>query len=75
MAKAYADLGDLPENERIALIAQAAAAGNIVAVFVDDDAAFERYKKQLAPYPVRVIDRIKSPVPNTVAFRVGPRLN
>lgn len=71
--KGYADLADLPEDQRIALIARAAAAGNIVGVFVDDDAAADRYIAKLTKYGVRIIDRKPGVVANTVMFRVGPK--
>lgn len=73
--KAYADLADLPENERIAIIGQTAASGQVVGFFVDDDAKADRYlKKLLAGYSVRLIDRKKDAVvKGTVMVRVGPK--
>lgn len=72
--KAYADLGDLPEDERIALIAATAARGNVVGVVVEDDPLkVDRYVKKLMAYPVRIIDRKVGPVKNTILVRVGPK--
>lgn len=71
--KAFADLADLPEDERIQIIATTAAAGQIVGFFVDDDAKADRYVRKLAAYPVRVIDRKAGFVKGTVMVRVGPK--
>jgi hypothetical protein len=71
--RAYADLGDLPEDERIKVIAATAAAGEIVGFVVDDNPKADRYIKKLGAYPVRVIDRMAGPVKNTILVRVGPK--
>jgi hypothetical protein len=71
--KAFADLADLPEDERIAAIASTAACGHIVGFVVEDNAKADRYVKKLGAYPVRIIDRRAGPVRNTVMVRVGPR--
>lgn len=71
--KAYADLADLPEDERIAVIARVAAAGQIVGFVVDDDPKADRYIKKLSALPVRIIDRGQGPVKGTVLVRVGPK--
>lgn len=72
--KAYADLADLPEDERIRIAAETAAAGHIVGVVVDDEPGKpERYIKKLSAYPIRIIDRNKGPVKRTVLIRVGPK--
>ena len=74
--KAYADLADLPEDDRIRIIAETAAAGNVVAFVVDDDAKADRYIEKLKKFTgVRVIDRGNGPVKETVFVRVGPRGN
>jgi hypothetical protein len=72
--KAYADIADLPEDERVSVIAAAAAQGQIVGFVVDDwpDKA-ERYIRKLAAYPVRIIDQRPGPVKNTVLVRIGPK--
>lgn len=74
MAKAFADLADLPEDERIAIIGQTAEAGQIVGFFVDDDLKADRYiKKLLAGYRVRVVERAANVlVKGTVFVKVGP---
>lgn len=72
-AKAFADLGDLPEDERIWLIAGTAAQGHVIAFIVEDDAKADRYVAKLAAYPVRIIDRSSGPVKGTIAVRVGPQ--
>jgi hypothetical protein len=73
--KAFADLADLPEDDRIALIGAAAETGQIVGFFVDDDAKADRYiRKLLAAHRVRLIDRaIDVVVKGTVFVRVGPQ--
>ena len=72
--KAYADLADLPEDERIRIIAATAAEGQIVGVVVDAEAGkAERYITKLKKYPVRIIDQMPGPVKNTVLVRVGPK--
>lgn len=70
----FADLADLPEDERIAIIARTAAAGNIVGVFIDDDATADRYIDKLVQrYPVRIVDRKPGGIGSTVLLRVGPK--
>lgn len=68
----YADIANLPESRRIALIA-ATAAQCIVGFIVEDDAKADRYVALLGAYPVRVIDRRPGPVAGTVMVRVGPK--
>lgn len=71
--KAFADLADLPEDDRISIIARTAMAGQIVGFFVDDNEKADRYiAKLVAGYKVRVIDRKPGIVKNTVMVRVGP---
>jgi hypothetical protein len=69
----FADLADLPEDERIRLIAGTAEQGHIVGFVVDDEPKADRYIKKLAVYPVRFIDRSPGPVKGTVLVRVGPK--
>ncbi len=68
----YADLADLPEDERIRLIAEQAAT-KIVGFFVDDDAKADRYIHKLGT-KVRVIERTRDVlVKGTVFVKVGPK--
>lgn len=71
--KAFADLADLPEDDRIKVIARTAAEGEIVGFIVDDDAKADHYIDKLMAYPVRIIDRGRGPVRGTVLVRVGPK--
>jgi hypothetical protein len=69
---AFADLADLPEDDRIAMIGKAASNGALVGFFVDDDAKADRYIDKLVNrFKVKVIDRHAGPA-NTVLVRVGP---
>jgi hypothetical protein len=70
--KAYADLADLPEDDRIRLIAQTAVA-TVVGFVVEDDAKADRYIEKLSRYPVRIVGRGSGPVKGTVMVRVGPK--
>ncbi len=70
--KAFADIADLPEDERIAIIAEASRT-KIVGFFVDDDAKADRYIQKLGDR-VRVIERKSNVLVNgTVFVKVGPR--
>ncbi len=72
--KAYADLADLPEDERIRLAAETALCGHIVGVVTDDELGKpERYIRKLEAHGVRIIDRSAGPVKHTVLIRVGPK--
>lgn len=72
--KAFTDLADLPEDDRIRIAAETAEKGHIVGVVVDDEPGKpERYIRKLAAYPVRVIDRKPGPVKKTILIRVGPK--
>ncbi len=69
----YADLGDLPEDERIAIIGAATVEGRIIGFFVDDDAKADRYlTKLLANYRIRVVSRGPGPVAGSILIRIGP---
>lgn len=71
---AFADLADLPEDERLALIAATANHGHIVGVAIDDESEkIERYIRKLKALGVRIIDQRPGPVPNCVMVRVGPK--
>lgn len=70
----YADLTTLDEDQRIALIASAAVRG-LAAVFVDDEAAADRYAEKFKAYPlVRVVDRrpVALKGATVILMRVGP---
>lgn len=69
----FADLADLPEDERIAIIGKEAQAGKRVAFVVEDAAKADRYiRKLLLDFNVRVLERGPGPVKNTVYVKVGP---
>jgi hypothetical protein len=71
--KAFADLADLPEDDRIRIIAEAVEAGQVVGFFVDDDPKADRYIRKLGAR-VRVIERKANVlVKGTVFVKVGPR--
>ena len=70
--KAFADIADLPEDDCIAIIAEASRT-QIVGFFVDDDAKADRYIRKLGER-VRVIERKSNVLVNgTVFVKVGPR--
>lgn len=69
--KAYADLADLPEDERIRAIADTAMHGHTgVAFVVEDDAKADRYIEKLKKFNVHVAARGEGPVAGTVFVRV-----
>lgn len=81
----YADLGDLEEDKRIEAIGKVVMVGvnksaekPIMAAFVvENDEKADRYIAKLRDrFPgIRVVDREKGPVPDTVLVRVaGPLL-
>ena len=70
---AFADLADLPEDDRIAIIAKAASNGALVGFIVDDAEKADRYVKKLRErFNVRIVDQSAGPVKGTVLVRVGP---
>ncbi len=72
--KGYVDIAELPEDDRIALIARTAAAGNVVGVALeDDDAKIARYESKLRADGARIIDRKPGLVAGTILLRVGPK--
>ena len=76
--KGYSDLADLPEDQRIKIIGEAAQAGNICGVALEDDAdKIARYIEKLtSQFPkVRHISTDPGLVPGTVTVRVGPLAN
>ena len=69
----YADLADLPEDERIAVIGKQAEGGAKVSFIVEDDAKADRYlSKLLTQFKVVVTERGAGPVQGTVYVKVGP---
>jgi hypothetical protein len=72
--KGYADLADLPEDDRIALIGKAAMAGNVVAVCVDDDPTdkADRYiAKLLKRFPqLEEVERFSGPIKGVTTIKV-----
>lgn len=71
--EAFADLADLPEDDRIRAIARTAEHGHVVGFVVEDDAKADRYILKLAAFPVRIIGRGPGPVKNSILVRVGPK--
>jgi hypothetical protein len=73
--RGYADLADLPEDERITLIVKAVDQGQLTAgVFVDDAVAMRRYEeKLLASGKVRIVSKGPSGVGSTYFLQVGPK--
>ena len=74
MSPAYADLADVPEATRIAIIRRYLAVGKTVAFIVDNDAKADRYLRQLEDTGAQVLDRGPGPVRSTVFVKLGPRL-
>lgn len=73
--KGYADLADLPEDDRIKIIGEAAQAGNVIGVALDDEAdKIARYIRKITDrFPdVRHISTDPGLVPDTVTLRFGP---
>lgn len=69
----YADLADLPEDERIAIIGRAAEGGKRVAFVVEDHAKADRYIEKLTSrFQVSVAKRLDGPVKDTVSIIVTP---
>lgn len=76
MLKGFADLGDLPEDDRIRAIGTYVEQhpGEIVGVVVDEDrtgAKATRYVGKLATrHRVRIVDVTAGPVPHSTVIRV-----
>ena len=72
--KAYSDLADLPEDDRIAIIGRTAENGNRVAFVVEDHAKADRYIEKLTKrFQVSVAKRLDGPVKDTVSIIVTRR--
>ena len=72
--KAFADLADLPEDERIRIAAETAAHGHVVGVAVDDEPEkVARYVQKLLAHGVRVLDQTPGPAKGCVLIRIGPK--
>lgn len=70
----YADLADLPEDDRIERIGRAAERGQRVAFIVEDDLKANRYiKKLIERFNVEVDKRFDGPVKNTISIIVVKR--
>ena len=72
--RGFADLADLPEDERIKAIAHYVRDhGCTVAVCVDDwSGKPERYAKKLAEHGCRIVGQVSGPVAGVVTLKVGP---
>lgn len=74
----YRDLADLPEDERLKQIGEAAESGLVVgaAVEADDLEKHQRYIQKIQKrFPMAVfIQKIKGPVPGVVILQFGRRL-
>lgn len=68
--KRYADIADMPEDDRIRAIGQTAEHGHSVAFIVEDDAKADRYIEKLKQFNVHVTARGAGPVAGTVMVRV-----
>lgn len=67
--KTFADLADLPEDERIRIIGETAEQGQRVGFFVDDDAKADRYIEKLTKrFRVHVVDRQRDVLVNNTVF-------
>ena len=74
LPRGFADLADLPEDERIEAIAHHVRDhGATAAVCVDDEPGKpERYARKLAARGCRIIEQAKGPVAGVVTLKVGP---
>jgi hypothetical protein len=72
-AFAYSDLADMPEDDRIRLMAGVVEAGKVIGFVVEDDEKADRYIKKLRAYAVRIIDRKPGPIKGSILVRVGPK--
>lgn len=73
-AKAFADLADLHEDDRIRIIGETAEHRHSVAFVVEDDAKADRYIAKLTErFKVVVAARGSGPVAGTVAVKIERR--
>lgn len=74
MPAGYTDLADLPEDERIRVIAHHVQShGLTVGVFLDHEPGkAERYTKKLEKLGCRVLQQVQGPVANVVTLKVAP---
>ena len=72
--RGFADLADMPEDERITAIAHYVRDhGVTAAVCVDDEPGKpERYARKLIAQGCRVVEQTKGPVPGVVTLKVEP---
>jgi hypothetical protein len=71
--KGFADLANLPEDDRIAIIGTYAAEGRIIGFIVEDDEKADRYlTKLVARHRVRLVGRSPGPVAGSILVRIGP---
>lgn len=78
MPPRYADLADLPEDDRIELIAQAVREGQVVGFFVDakPKRKAERYLRKLrAKVPALLVDHQGPGTPGSTFIRVRLKPN
>jgi hypothetical protein len=70
----YADLFNLTEDDRIAIIGQQVEQGLTVGFVVEDDDKADRYiEKLMNRFRVDVVTRGSGPVKDTILVKVGPR--
>jgi hypothetical protein len=68
----YADLADLPEEDRIAIIGSCGEE-QIVGFYVEDDVKADRYlMKLLTRFRVRLVGRGPGLFPGMIFIRIGP---
>ncbi len=72
--RGFADLADLPEDERIKIIAHHVLVhGETIAVCVDDlPGKPERYARKLKALGIAILSQTKGPVKDVVTLKVGP---
>lgn len=70
----YADLADLPEDDRIAIIGRTAEGGQRVAFIVEDHVKANRYIEKLTKrFSVSVAKRLTGPIKDTISIVVTRR--
>lgn len=70
----YADLADLPEDDRVDIIGRTAEGGQKVAFVVEDDLKADRYIRKLsARFNVEIEKRCAGPVKDTISVIVAKR--